>query len=76
MHRFAISYQQKVHSRESFALKLRECEGIGEKKAAALLKAFRSKSELKAASVEQLAEAAKLSPEKAAVLQKFIAEKL
>ena len=76
VHRFAISYQQKVHSRESFALKLRECEGIGEKKAAALLKAFRSKSELKAASVEQLAEAAKLSPEKAAVLQKFIAEKI
>ena len=76
VHRFAISYQQKVHSKESFALKLRECEGIGEKKAADLLKKFRSKSELKSASLEQLQATAKLSPAKAAVLKKFIEEKI
>ena len=76
VHRFAISYQQKVHSKESFALKLRECEGIGEKKAADLLKKFRSKSELKSASLEQLQATAKLSPDKAAVLKKFIEEKI
>ena len=76
VHRFAISYQQKVHSKESFALKLRECEGIGEKKAADLLKKFRSKSELKSASLEQLQATAKLSPDQAAVLKKFIEEKI
>ena len=65
-----------MHSKESFALKLRECEGIGEKKAADLLKKFRSKSELKSASLEQLQATAKLSPDKAAVLKKFIEEKI
>ncbi len=72
VHRFAITYQQKVHKRESFSVRLTECEGIGEKKAAALLKAFRTKKALKEASAEELREVAKLSAEKAETLKAFI----
>ncbi len=72
VHRFAISYQQKVHTRENFALRLTECEGIGKAKAAALLKKFRTKKALKEASLEELRETAKLSEEKAETLKRFI----
>ncbi len=72
VHRFAISYQQKVHAKENFALRLTECEGIGKAKAAALLKRFRTKKALKAATADQLRETAKLSAEKAELLKRFI----
>ena len=72
VHRFAISYQQKVHTRENFALRLTECEGIGKAKAAALLKKFRTKKALKEASLQELRETAKLSEEKAEHLKQFI----
>lgn len=72
VHRFAITYQQKVHKRESFSVRLTECEGIGDRKAAALLKRFRTKKALKEATLEQLRETAKISEEKAKALQVFI----
>ncbi len=72
VHRFAITYQQQVHKRESFAIRLTRCEGIGEKKAAALLKAFRTKKRLKEATVPELRQAAKLSESQAQVLKSFI----
>ncbi len=72
VHRFAVTYQQKVHKRESFSVRLTECEGIGDRKAAALLKRFRTKKALKEATLEQLRETAKISEEKAKALQAFI----
>ncbi|MBQ4153481.1 MAG: excinuclease ABC subunit UvrC [Oscillospiraceae bacterium] len=72
VHRFAITYQQSVHKRASFSIRLTECEGIGEKKAAALLKRFKTKKALKEASSEELREVAKISEEKAEQLKLFI----
>lgn len=74
VHRFAISYQQKVHSKENFSLQLTKCEGIGKKKAADLLKKYRTKKALKEASVEELRETAKISLEKAEKLKAFLSE--
>ena len=72
VHRFAITYQHNLHKRESFSVRLTECEGIGPKKAAALLKKFRTKKALKEATAAELQETAKLSPEKAEILKNFI----
>ena len=74
VHRFAITYQRKVRQKSSFALKLTEIEGIGEKKAVAIMQAFKTKAALKAASVEEIRKAAKVSVEKAEEIRAFVAE--
>ena len=56
VHRFAISYHKKKHSKSSITLSLMSIEGIGEKKAAALLKELKTVSKIKAASVKELSE--------------------
>ena len=56
VHRFAISYHKKKHSKSSIALSLTKIEGIGEKKAAILLKEMKTLSAVKSASAERLSE--------------------
>lgn len=56
VHRFAISYHKKKHSKSSITLSLMSIDGIGEKKAAALLKELKTVSKIKAASVKELSE--------------------
>lgn len=58
VHRFAITYQRKVHKKQSFTLELTQVPGIGEKKALKLIQSFKTRVELKAASVEDLAKTA------------------
>lgn len=58
VHRFAISYQRKVHKKSSFQLELTKINGIGEKKAIKLITAFKTKEALKSATLQELQKAA------------------
>lgn len=57
VHRFAISYHRASKSKKVKGSSLTQIEGIGEKRAAALLRHFRTISAIKQASVEELAAA-------------------
>lgn len=72
VHRFSINYQKKVHKKSSFEITLTRVEGIGDKKAAVLLKTFKTKAELKKATIEQLREVAKINEKTAIELYDFI----
>lgn len=68
VHRFAISYQRKKHQKNTFTLELTSIKGIGEKKALALLKQFKTKKGLKAATLDELRQTAKVNEETARLL--------
>jgi excinuclease ABC subunit C len=53
-HRFAISYHRKLRHEKALASILSEVPGLGEKRIAALLKAFQSVEAMAAASIEDL----------------------
>lgn len=55
VHRFAITYHRKKHEKSSFSSGLLKIEGIGEKKAKALLKQFKTITAIRQASIEALA---------------------
>ena len=71
VHRFAISYHKKKHSRSSITLSLMSIEGIGEKKAAALLKELKTVSKIKAASVKELSEVRGISSKDAERIHEY-----
>ncbi len=54
VHRFAITYHKSKHSKSSLVLSLTKIEGIGEKKAAILLKHFKTLSAVRTADREAL----------------------
>ena len=54
VHRFAITYHKKLQSKKLLKSELTEINGIGEKKAALLIKNFKSIKKIKEASVEEL----------------------
>ena len=56
VHRFAISYHRQKRSSSSFSSSLTKIDGIGEKRARALLKSFKTITAIKNATQEQLAE--------------------
>ncbi len=56
VHRFAITYHKSKHTKSSVSTSLTKIEGIGEKKASALLKHFRTISKIRTASREELSE--------------------
>lgn len=72
VHRFSINYQRASHKKNAFELTLTRVEGIGHKKAEALLKAFKTKTELREATPEQLQKAAKISEKTAQELWNYI----
>lgn len=57
VHRFAITYHKKKHTKNSLMIKLTEIPGIGEKKAISLLKYFKTIKNIASASPEELAKA-------------------
>lgn len=75
VHRFSITFQRVKHKQKTYSLELTEVKGIGEAKARALLKEFKTKAKLKEATPEQLQRAAKISEEKARELYEFIQER-
>ena len=54
MHRFAITYQRKKHSKKSYSLELTKVKGIGDKKAQKIIMHYKTKEALKNASAEEL----------------------
>lgn len=56
VHRFAITYHHNKHKKSSFSSGLMSINGIGEAKAKALLKHFKTISKIKECSVSELAE--------------------
>lgn len=65
VHRFAISYHHKKHKKSSFTSGLLNINGIGEAKAKALLKHFKTISKIKESSVEELSECNSISSKNA-----------
>lgn len=61
VHRFAITYHHKKHQKSSFTSSLLRIDGIGEKKAKALMKHFKTVSAIKEASIEELAQVSTIS---------------
>ena len=72
VHRYSITYQRSKHRKQSFALEITKIKGIGEKKAAKLLGAFKTRDELKKASPEEIAKAAGVNAELAREIWEFI----
>lgn len=54
VHRFAITYHHKKHQKSSFSTSLTNIDGIGDKKAKALLKHFKTISAIKSSSIDDL----------------------
>ena len=54
-HRFAITFHRKLRGKRSVKSMLLEIEGMGEKRVAALYKAFGGLEDLRAATVEEIA---------------------
>ncbi len=54
VHRFAIGYHKSRRSKSMLKSELTDIEGIGEKRAAALLRHFKTVSKIKSATVEEL----------------------
>ena len=65
VHRFAISYHHNKHKKSSFSSGLLKIEGIGEAKAKALLKEFKTISAIKEASVDELCKVKSISKKNA-----------
>ncbi|HAQ64128.1 MAG TPA: excinuclease ABC subunit UvrC, partial [Ruminococcaceae bacterium] len=61
VHRYSIAYHHKKHAKSNLSLSLTQIEGVGEKKAKALLKHFKTIKAIKNASVEELCEAQGIS---------------
>jgi len=76
VHRFSVTFQRVAHKKKSYELELTKFAGIGDKKAAALLKHFKTKQALKEASAQELSEVAKIKLEKAEELHGFIKENM
>ncbi|MFZ2538019.1 MAG: excinuclease ABC subunit UvrC [Oscillospiraceae bacterium] len=74
VHRYSINYQKSVHKKTSFELTLTRVDGIGDKKAITLLKKYKTKAELKKATVAELKQTAKISDKTAQELYDFIQE--
>ncbi len=74
VHRYAITYQAAKHRKSSYQLELTKVKGIGEKKAVKLMTEFKTKDNLKKATVEELAKAAGVSIATAEELHKLIQE--
>ncbi len=75
VHRYAISFQRVKMKQKTYELELTEVKGIGEAKARALLRTFKTKAAMKEATVEQLRQAAGIGEEKAEELYNFIQER-
>ena len=54
VHRFAIGYHRKKHSKRSFSTSLTDIDGIGPTRAKALMLRFRTIERIKAAEIEEL----------------------
>lgn len=71
VHRFAVSYHHKKHTKSTFSSGLMQIEGIGEKKAKALLKYFKTISSIKEQSEQSISECPSISKKDARNIYDF-----
>ena len=71
-HRYAISFSRKKHRKTGFASVLTDVPGIGEQRAAKLLKHFKSMAAVKAADEEALAAAPGMTRSAAEALYRYL----
>lgn len=71
VHRFAITYHHNKHKKSALSTSLTKIEGIGDAKAKALLKHFKTVTAIKNASVEELAETDGISKRNAEKIFEF-----
>lgn len=76
VHRFSLSFQQQTHKKKTYELELTKIKGIGEAKALALIKHFKTKQALKEATAEEIAAIAKINSDKANEVQLFIRDNI
>lgn len=57
VHRFSVAYHHQKHAKRGLSLSLTEIEGVGEKRASALLKYFKTMTAIKNAAVDELSKA-------------------
>lgn len=57
VHRFSVAYHHQKHAKRGLSLSLTEIEGVGEKRASALLKYFKTMTAIKTAEVDELSKA-------------------
>ncbi len=57
VHRFSVAYHHQKHAKRGLSLSLTEIEGVGEKRASALLKYFKTMTTIKNAEVDELSKA-------------------
>lgn len=74
VHRVAITYQKQKHKKNAYQLELTKVKGIGDKKAAKLITAFKTKEAMKSADVYELAAVAGVNIEIAEKLKEVIDE--
>ncbi|MBR0141354.1 MAG: excinuclease ABC subunit UvrC, partial [Ruminococcus sp.] len=74
VHRYSVNYMHTKHNKKTYTSELLKVRGIGEKKAAKLMLAYKTKENLKQASPEELASSAGVNKETALELWKFIQE--
>ena len=71
VHRFAISYHKNLQSKKMLKSELLEIEGIGTKKAEALLKHFKTVNKIKNSEIKELASVKGISKANAESIYKF-----
>lgn len=57
VHRFSVAYHHQKHAKRGLSLSLTEIKGVGEKRASALLKYFKTMTAIKNAEVDELSKA-------------------
>lgn len=71
VHRFAVTYHHKKHKKTAFSSSLLSIEGIGEAKAKALMKHFKTISKIKESRVEELMQCSSISAKNAENIYNF-----
>ncbi|MBR6580648.1 MAG: excinuclease ABC subunit UvrC [Ruminococcus sp.] len=72
VHRFSVSFMHSKHKKKTYSSELLTVKGIGEKKAAKILMKFKTRDNLRRASIEELAVTAGISTETAQELWEVI----
>ena len=71
VHRFAITYHHKKHKKTTLSSSLLSIEGIGEAKAKALLRHFKTISKIKESSIEELMQCPSITAKNAENIYKY-----
>ncbi len=74
VHRFSVGFHHKKHTKKGLELSLTQIDGVGEKKAKELLKAFKTIKNIKTASVDELEKVKGINRQLAKKIYEFYSE--